>query len=98
MNSAHCLFTHCQSLPNFCHHERVFSITKCCPEWLEIKYTWMPPPIYQNTVNLIVNLSIRRHPCNFMNVTMWEHCTSDRQIFGCDKVYYSNSIIITNFA
>jgi hypothetical protein len=28
---------------------------------------------------------------------MLEHCTFDTQIFGCGKVYYSNSIIITNF-
>jgi hypothetical protein len=26
-----------------------------------------------------------------MNVTMWEHHTFDNKIFGCDKVYYSNS-------
>jgi hypothetical protein len=28
---------------------------------------------------------------------MWEHCTSDSQVFGCGEVYYSNSIISTNF-
>jgi hypothetical protein len=28
---------------------------------------------------------------------MWEHCTFGNQIFGCGKVYYSNSIILTNF-
>jgi hypothetical protein len=32
-----------------------------------------------------------------MYVTMWEHCTFDNQILGCGKVYYPNSIIITNF-
>jgi hypothetical protein len=32
-----------------------------------------------------------------MNVTMWEHSTFDSKILGCGKVYYSNSIIITNF-
>jgi hypothetical protein len=30
-----------------------------------------------------------------MNVMMWEHCTFDSKIFGCGKVYYSNSPIIT---
>jgi hypothetical protein len=30
-----------------------------------------------------------------MNVTMWEHCTFDSEIFGCGKVDYSDSIIIT---
>jgi hypothetical protein len=33
-----------------------------------------------------------------MNATMWEHCTFDNQVFGCGKIYYSSSIIITNFA
>jgi hypothetical protein len=47
-------------------------ITICCPELSDIKYNWMPSPIYQNTVNLIVSLSIRRSPSKFMNVTMWE--------------------------
>jgi hypothetical protein len=28
---------------------------------------------------------------------MLEHCTFSSQIFGCGKVYYSNSIIIINF-
>jgi hypothetical protein len=30
------------------------TITICCPEWLDIKYKWMPSHIYQNMVNLIV--------------------------------------------
>jgi hypothetical protein len=28
---------------------------------------------------------------------MWEHRTFDNKIFGYGRVYYSNSIIITNF-
>jgi hypothetical protein len=44
-----------------------------------------------------IYLPIRRCPSKFMNVTMWEHCTFDSKIFWCGKVYYSNSIIITNF-
>jgi hypothetical protein len=24
----------------------------------------------------------------------WEHCTLDNHIFGCDKIYYSFSIIV----
>jgi hypothetical protein len=31
------------------------------------------------------------------NVMMREHCTFGSQIFGCGKVYYSISVIITNF-
>jgi hypothetical protein len=27
----------------------VVTITICCPEWSNIKYTWMPSPDYQNT-------------------------------------------------
>jgi hypothetical protein len=38
----------------------------------------MPSPVYQNMVNLIVSLSIRRYPSRFINVMKWEHCTSDR--------------------
>jgi hypothetical protein len=33
----------------------------------------------------------------FMNVVMWEHCSFDNEIFRCGKIYYSNSIIITDF-
>jgi hypothetical protein len=40
---------------------------------------------------------IRASPSKFMNVTMWEHCTFDSQIFGSGKVYYSNTIIIIDF-
>jgi hypothetical protein len=46
-------------------------------------------------VNLVVRLSIRKCPSKFMNVTVWEHRTSDNKIFGCGKVYYSSFIIIT---
>jgi hypothetical protein len=97
MNSVCCLFTACQPLPNFCHHQIVASITNCHPEWLDIKYTWMLSPIYRNIVNFVVSLSIRRCSSKFMNVTIWELCTFDSQIFGCVKFYYYNSIIITNF-
>jgi hypothetical protein len=60
MNSVWCLFTHCQAFPNPCHHQVVVSITICCPEWSDIQYTWMPSPIHQNMVNLVVHLPIRR--------------------------------------
>jgi hypothetical protein len=33
----------------------------------------------------------------FMNFAMCKHCTFDNEIFRCGKIYYSNSIIITNF-
>jgi hypothetical protein len=46
-------FTHCQSFPNLCHHPLVVSIAILCPEWSDIKYTWMPSPIYQNMVNFL---------------------------------------------
>jgi hypothetical protein len=47
-------------------------------------------------INLIVSLSIRRSVGKFMNVAVWELCTFDNQIFGCGKIYYSKSIIISN--
>jgi hypothetical protein len=37
-----------------CHDQKVVSIIICCPERLDIKYTWMPSLIYQNVVNLVV--------------------------------------------
>jgi hypothetical protein len=49
----------------------VLSITICCSELSEIKYTRIPAPIYQNMVNLIVGFPIRTHPSIFMDVMMW---------------------------
>jgi hypothetical protein len=34
-------------------------------------------PVYQNVVDLIVNISIRRGPSKFINVAMCKHCTLD---------------------
>jgi hypothetical protein len=48
-------------------------------------------------VNLIVGFPIRRRPCIFMDVAMWEHCTFDSEVFRCGKAHYSNSIVITKF-
>jgi hypothetical protein len=31
------------------------------------------------------------------DVALWEHCTLNCEIFRCGKVYYSNSINITNY-
>jgi hypothetical protein len=53
----------------------VFSITVCFPEQSDIKYTWMPSPVYQNRVNLILSRSIWRCQTKFMTVIMWEHNT-----------------------
>jgi hypothetical protein len=91
------LLTNCQSLPNFCHHQIMVSITICSPERLDIMHTWMPSPIYQNMVNLVVHLSIRRRPSEFMNVMVWEHCTFDDKIFGRGKVYYSFKSVTINY-
>jgi hypothetical protein len=44
--------------------------TICCPEWSNIKYTRMPPPVYQNMVNLILGFPIWRCPNIFMDVVM----------------------------
>jgi hypothetical protein len=63
----------------------LLSITVCCPEWSDIKYIWMPSSNYQNMVNLITRLSIRRRPSEFMNVTVWEHRTFDNKILDVAK-------------
>jgi hypothetical protein len=57
----------------------------------------MRSSVYQSVMNLIIHLPIKRCTSKFMNVTMSEHCTFDNKIFRCGKVYYSTSIIITNF-
>jgi hypothetical protein len=33
----------------------------------------------------------------FMSAVMREHGAFDNEVFRCGKVYYSNSIIVTNF-
>jgi hypothetical protein len=48
-------------------------------------------------VNLIEGFPIWRHPSIFMDVEMWENRTFDSEILRCVKVYYHNSIIITDF-
>jgi hypothetical protein len=53
-----------QSLLKFCHDQIVVSITICCPERSEIKYTWIPSRIYQNMVNLVSSLCIGRCQVN----------------------------------
>jgi hypothetical protein len=55
----------------------------------------MPSPVYQNMANLVMGLPIGRCPSKFMNITMWEHRTFGSKIFGCGKVDYSDSIIIS---
>jgi hypothetical protein len=60
------LFSHCQSVPNFCHHQILVRTTVCSPELLDIKYTWMLPPVYQNMVNLTGSL-----PSGDIQVNLW---------------------------
>jgi hypothetical protein len=48
----------------------------------------MPSPVYQNVVNLVELLSIRRCPSEFMNVTMWEHRIFYEEIFGRGTAWY----------
>jgi hypothetical protein len=64
---------------------------------MDIKYTWSSLPEYQNMVNLIVGFHIWRRPSIFMDIVMWDQNTYGCEIFRCGKVYYPNSIIITNF-
>jgi hypothetical protein len=55
----------------------------------------MQSPIYQYVIKLGVSLPIRRGPDVLMNVSVWQHCVLNNQIFLCNRVYYSNTIIIT---
>jgi hypothetical protein len=48
-------------------------------------------------VKLMVYLSIEKCPSKFTNVTVWENCTLDSQIFLFREVYYSNSVIFNNY-
>jgi hypothetical protein len=51
--------------PYICHHQVVVSMTSCCTEWSDIKYTWMLSPIYQNTFNSCV------FPSGDAQVNLW---------------------------
>jgi hypothetical protein len=53
--------------------------------------------MYQNVIDVVVRLSIRRGPGVFMDAAMGEHGAFDNKVFRCGKVYYPNYIIITNF-
>jgi hypothetical protein len=57
----------------------------------------MSLPVYQNMVNLITGFHIFKRPSIFVHVGMWEHHILDREIVGCGRVCYSNTIIITDF-
>jgi hypothetical protein len=46
MKYVQALFTHFYTLPDFHHNQKVANITICCPEWLDVKYTWMSSPVY----------------------------------------------------
>jgi hypothetical protein len=45
----------------------------------------MPSHVYQNVVNLIAGFPISKHPSKFMNVMIWEHCTSIVKFLGVVK-------------
>jgi hypothetical protein len=60
---------------NFYNHQIIIGIKERPPETLDIKYTRIPSPIYQDVVWLC--LSFRRCASEFMNIMMWEHCTPE---------------------
>jgi hypothetical protein len=43
-----------------------------------------------------MSLSIRRRSSKFINVTIWEHCTFDSQIFGCGKFTTLTALLISS--
>jgi hypothetical protein len=63
-------FAHCHSLPNLCNYQTVVSITISPSERSDIKYTWMPSPVYQSMIVLVMGLSLRRGPGVLMNVLL----------------------------
>jgi len=50
----------------------------------------MPSPVYQYVIHLVVSLLIWKGPGAFMNESVWEHLTLNKQIF-----YVANFIILT---
>jgi hypothetical protein len=48
-------------------------------------------------VNLIADIPIWRSPSIFINAAEWEHCIFGCEVVRCGNIYYSNSILITNF-
>ena len=70
-----CLFIYRHSFLHFYNHQIMISITVSSPAGLYIEYAWMPSPIYQHVINLILSLPIRRGPGVFMNVSVQEHHT-----------------------
>jgi hypothetical protein len=64
------LFTTTRSL--ICNYQTMVSITFSPCEISDIKYTWMPSPVYQNVIILVVRLSIRRDIGVFMNAAIRE--------------------------
>jgi len=73
----------------------VISITFISSERSYMDYTRMPSLIYRYLINLVVSFPIRSGPGVFMNVSVRVNCAFNNYIFLCDKVYYSNTIIIT---
>jgi len=51
----------------------VIRITVSSPETSYIQYAWLPSPVYQYMIDLIVGIPIRRGPALLMNVTVGEH-------------------------
>ena len=70
-------------------------ITFNSPESSYVEHTQVPSRIYQDAINLFVSLPIRRGPGVLMNVSVGEYHALKTRFFFCDKVYFSNTIIIT---
>ena len=61
-----------KSFSNFCNNQIVVSITVSSPERLDIKYTSMPSPIYQDVINLTVSFPTMRSLSVFITVLIQE--------------------------
>jgi hypothetical protein len=60
---------HLLTASHFFSNQTVIGIAACSPERVDIKYTWMSSPLYQDMINLVVYL-IAKCTSEFMNVAM----------------------------
>ena len=80
------LLTHSKSFPSLSNHQIIICITISSPKASHIQYTWMPSPIYQYVVNMVLILTIRGGPGVFMNVPVMDYRALNNQIFYVAKL------------
>jgi len=61
-----------KTLPKFCNHQIVTSITLTSYERLDIKFAWMTSPIYWELINWIVRFTLEVEVCLWMLWCMYK--------------------------